>query len=161
MSEVEILHLFKSPGHDFRGRFGKERMEHEIVDQEEIELVAGSGIVGDRYFDFKPDFKGQVTFFDAAVWDEVREKFEVPDLGASAFRRNIVVRGMDLIALIGKTFSVGGIEFSGSEEAKPCFWMNEACAPGVEEFLKGKGGLRCRILEDGRLRQGLAALGMP
>lgn len=161
MSEVEILHLFISPGHDFRGRFGKERMEHEIVDQEEIELVAGSGIVGDRYFDFKPDFKGQVTFFDAAVWDEVREKFEVPDLGASAFRRNIVVRGMDLNALIGKTFSVGGIEFSGSEEAKPCFWMNDACAPGVEEFLKGKGGLRCRILEDGRLRQGLAALGMP
>ena len=37
---------------------------------------------------------------------------------------------------------------------KPCYWMDEACAPGVENFLKGRGGLRCRILRGGVLEKG-------
>jgi hypothetical protein len=32
--------------------------------------------------------------------------------------------------------------------------MNEACAEGVEEFLKGRGGLRARIAVGGELRRG-------
>jgi len=30
--------------------------------------------------------------------------------------------------------------------------MNQAIAAGAEEFLKGRGGLRARILSDGQLR---------
>lgn len=149
---VETLHLYVSAGHDFKGRHGQSRDENEIEDRAEIEVVAGSGVVGDRYFDHKPDFKGQITFFEAEVWEAVRTKFEVQELPASAFRRNVIVRGIDLNQLIGKTFTYQGVTFSGSEEAKPCYWMDEACAPGVEDFLKGKGGLRCRILTNGRLK---------
>ena len=58
---------------------------------------------------------------------------------------------MDLEELIGKRFSLGDLEFEGTQEAAPCYWMDEACAPGVEEFLKGRGGLRCRILKGGSL----------
>ncbi len=85
---VELLHLFVSPGHDFKGRHGMESLSHGVVDEDEIECVAGSGIRGDRYFDFKEDFKGQITFFDAAVYEGVKEKFDLPDLVAEAFRRN-------------------------------------------------------------------------
>ncbi|MBK1833654.1 MOSC domain-containing protein [Roseibacillus ishigakijimensis] len=153
-SLVELTHLFVSPGHDFKGRHGLGRENYEIVDQEQIELVAGKGIAGDRYFDYKPDFKGQITFFDEAVWLAVREQFALPELPPSVFRRNVIVRGMDLNALIGKRFALGELELTGSEEAKPCYWMDEACAPGVEEFLKGKGGLRCRIVKGGLLSKG-------
>jgi MOSC domain-containing protein YiiM len=38
------------------------------------------------------------------------------------------------------------------EECRPCYWMNRAIAPGAEEFLKGRGGLRAKILCDGELR---------
>lgn len=150
---IEVLHLFVSPGHDFKGRHGMGRANG-IVDCEEIELVAGSGVVGDRYFDHKPDFKGQVTFFDAEVWEEVKGKFDLEELPVGVFRRNVVVRGMDLNGLIGEEFSLGGIRLSGSEEASPCYWMDEACAPGVEDFLRGKGGLRCRVLSSGKLGKG-------
>jgi hypothetical protein len=30
--------------------------------------------------------------------------------------------------------------------------MNRAFAPGAEDFLKGRGGLRAKILSDGKLR---------
>lgn len=149
---VSTQYLYRSAGHDFRGRHGKGRCHHGIEDRSAIELISGRGIVGDRYFDHKPDFKGQITFFEAEVWEAVKAQFGLPDLAASSFRRNVVVRGIDLNELIGKTFTYQGITFSGSEEAKPCYWMEEACAPGVEKFLRGKGGLRCRIHSDGSLK---------
>lgn len=151
---LAVKHLYVSPSHDFKGRHGQEREANEVRDEEEIELVAGSGIVGDRYFNFKENFKGQITFFDEAVWEDVRETFDLPNLAASAFRRNVVVSGVDLNELIGQHFSLGDLEFTGSEEAKPCYWMDQACKPGVEEFLRGKGGLRCRILKGGKLAKG-------
>ena len=155
---IEVRHLYVSQGHDFKGRHGQEREENEIRDLEEVELVAGKGIVGDRYFDHKPDFKGQVTLFAEEVWEEVKEKFDLPDLAASEFRRNAIVSGVDLNTLIGQRFALGELELTGSEEAKPCYWMDEACAPGVEEFLRGKGGLRCRIVKGGLLSKGSCEL---
>ena len=84
----------------------------------------------------------------------MKAEFGLPNLDVSAFRRNAVVSEMDLNSLIGETFKIGELEFEGTQEAKPCYWMDEACAPGVEEFLKGRGGLRCRILKGGKLAKG-------
>jgi MOSC domain-containing protein YiiM len=151
---VEVTHLFISPGHNYYGRHGKGSEDHGIVDCPELELVAGRGISGDRFFDYKEDYKGQVTLFDSATYQAVKEEFSLPDLEASAFRRNVVTKGVDLNGLIGRTFVVGEVELSGSEEARPCYWMDEACAPGVEQFLRGRGGLRCRITRGGILRKG-------
>ncbi|MEM6886190.1 MAG: molybdenum cofactor biosysynthesis protein, partial [Verrucomicrobiota bacterium] len=67
-------------------------------------------------------------------------------------RRNVVISGVDLNSLIGKEFELQGVHFEGSCECSPCFWMDEAIAPGAEEFLKGQGGLRARVLTDGILK---------
>jgi molybdopterin synthase catalytic subunit len=146
--------IFLSPGHDFRGRHGQGRGQHEVASVAEVACVAGLGLRGDRYFGYKPDFKGQVTFFDAAVIDGIRRDFGLPDLPATVFRRNLIVRGVDLAAWVGRRFRFQGVEFEGSEECKPCYWMDQAAAPGVEEALKGncRGGLRARILSDGVLK---------
>ncbi len=156
MSEhlVEVTHLFISPGHNYYGRHGKGAEDFEILACDEIELVAGRGITNDRFFDYKEDYKGQVTLFDEATYERVMSEFELPDLEPSAFRRNVLIKGVDLNELIGKKFRLGGIELSGSEEARPCYWMDEACAPGTEEFLRGHGGLRCRIAGGGKLGKG-------
>jgi len=155
--EPQIHHLFISKGHDFFGRHGKGREEHEITDHESIELVAGKGIVGDRFYEYEENYKGQITFFDYAVFEAVKEKFGLPDLDVSAFRRNVVVSGMDLKALVGRTFKIGELEFEGTQESKPCYWMDEACAPGVDKFLRGQGGLRCRVLKGGTLAKSASA----
>ena len=157
-SSVELTHLFISPGHNYYGRHGKGSEDHEILDCEEIECVAGRGLVDDRFFDYKENYKGQLTLFDYATYERVMSEFDLPNLQPSVFRRNVVVKGADLNELIGKGFTLGGIELSGSEEAKPCYWMDEACAPGVEKFLRGGGGLRCRIKSSGTLTKGTQSL---
>lgn len=152
--QAELVQIWISPGNDFRGHHGMPRGEHGIQSVNDVECVAGMGLKGDRYFGYKPDFKGQVTFFDADAVAAVRQKFNCPDLSAGEFRRNLIVRGVDLSAWIGKRFRFQGIEFEGSEECKPCYWMDEVVAPGAEEFLKSayRGGLRARISSDGILR---------
>ena len=155
---AEVTHLFISPGHNYYGRHGKGSEDHEILDREEISLVAGRGVEDDRFFGYKEDYKGQVTLFDHATYERVMSEFELPDLQPSAFRRNVVVVGLDLNDLIGRSFRLGEVELSGSEEAKPCYWMDEACAPGVEKFLRGSGGLRCRITAGGKLSNGTHTL---
>jgi MOSC domain-containing protein YiiM len=114
--------------------------------------VAGRGIRGDRYFDFKDDYKGQITFFSSEVFDELRGALAVPDRSPGLARRNVITRAVDLNELIGQEFEVQGVRFHGTQECRPCYWMDRALAAGAEEFLKGRGGLRARILSDGKLR---------
>jgi len=153
-SLVDIRQIWISPGHDFKGRHKLGRLNHGVVSQSEIECVAGSGIRGDRYFDHKPDFKGQITFFSQAVADALQDALNLPSLDCSAFRRNVILAGADLNELIGRRFRIGEVVFTGSEECSPCYWMDEAVAQGAFEWLKGRGGLRCRIVESGKLALG-------
>jgi MOSC domain-containing protein YiiM len=69
-------------------------------------------------------------------------------------RRNVITQGIDLNSLIGKRFTMQDVEFEGICECKPCSWMDYAIAPGAEAALQGRGGLRAKILTDGRLRAG-------
>ena len=151
---ADLLEIWISDGNDFRGRHEKGRLKHPVRNVSEVECVAGMGLRGDRYFGYKPDFKGQVTFLDAAAVDAVRERFSMPGLPGSAFRRNLIVRGVNLSEWVGKRFRFQGIDFEASEECKPCDWMDQVVAPGAEEFLKShfRGGLRARILSTGTLK---------
>jgi MOSC domain-containing protein YiiM len=124
---------------------------------------AGQGIEGDRFFGYRPDYAGQVTFFAWEVYEAVKRAFAVPQLSPYAFRRNVIVAGVALNDLIGLRFTLGGVEFEGMSEAKPCYWMDTAVAPGAERWLRGQGGLRARVLADGDLHRGpveLVALGL-
>jgi MOSC domain-containing protein YiiM len=149
---IRIEHLFVSPGHNFFGHHGRPAGRHPIIAVETIECVAGRGLRGDRFFDYKPDYKGQITFFAMEVFDALRRELSLPGAQPQATRRNAFVRGSDLSELIGKRFELQGVWFEGTEESKPCYWMNSALGPGAEDWLKGRGGLRCRILTDGVLR---------
>jgi MOSC domain-containing protein YiiM len=73
-------------------------------------------------------------------------------------RRNLIVSGIELNELIGADFTLQGVHFRGTAHCKPCYWMNTAVAPGAEEFLANRGGLRARILSDGRVGLGEAQL---
>lgn len=151
---AELLEIWISSGNDFKGRHGLGRLEHGIQNVPDVECVAGMGLQGDRYFGYKPEFKGQVTFFSAEVVESIREHCSQPHLSSSVFRRNLIVKGVNLGEWNGRRFVFQGIDFEGTEECKPCYWMDEAVAPGTEALLSNRcrGGLRARILTDGVLR---------
>ena len=149
---IRICQLFISPGHNFVGHHGQPPGTNPLVAMSEVECVAGRGLRGDRYFEREENHKGQITFFSLEVFEALRREMNLPDARPEATRRNAFTRGGDLNALIGQEFEVQGVHFFGVEESSPCDWMNLVVGPGAREWLKGRGGLRARILTDGVLR---------
>jgi MOSC domain-containing protein YiiM len=149
---TSITGIFISPGHNYFGHHEQPPGEHPTVAVNEIECVAGRGLVGDRFFGFKENYKGQVTFFASEVFADVCHRLGAVGKSPGATRRNVITRGVDLNLLIGQRFAIQGVEFEGVAECSPCHWMNQAIAPGAESALRGRGGLRARILTDGILR---------
>lgn len=149
---IHIRHLYISPGHNFFGRHEQPAGEHPLIEKKEIECVAGRGVRGDRFFDFKDNYKGQITFFASEVFDELRRELKVENVHCGVTRRNVITQGIDLNTLIGRCFSIQNVQFEGVAECAPCYWMDQAIAPGAESWLVGRGGLRARILTSGFLR---------
>ncbi len=147
-----VRHLYVSPGHNYRGHYGGPAGRHPIVQVPEIHCVAGRGIEGDRYFDHKENYKGQITFFAWEIYQELCRTMNVTDRGPEVFRRNVIIEGVDLNALVGQIFELQGVCFEGTCECSPCAWMEQAFAQGAEAALKNRGGLRARILTSGILR---------
>jgi MOSC domain-containing protein YiiM len=150
---IQVRHLFISPGHNFFGHHDQPAGDHPMLEVEQANCVAGRGIQGDRFFDFKPDYKGQITFFSEEVLEALRQELKLPGAPASATRRNACVRGIDLNDLVGEEFELQGLRFAGVEQCKPCHWMDLALGAGAEAWLQGRGGLRARILTDGLLKR--------
>ncbi len=150
---MKLVHIFISAEHAYFGHHGQPSGRAPVVELEVADLVEGKGIVGDRFFGWKDNYAGQVTFFSLEVHAAVCAQLGVGDRGPDVYRRNLVVAGVDLMALMGREFELQGVRFMGMVEAKPCYWMDEALAPGAEEALRGCGGLRARVLTSGQLRR--------
>ena len=153
-----IRQLFISAGHNYFGHHGRAPDDFPLVEVEQIECVAGSGIRDDRFFDYRDDYKGQITFFSIEVFERLSAHFQLQNKSAGALRRNVIVSGANLNDLIGEIFSIQGVQLRGTSHCKPCYWMNQAVARGAEEFLQGNGGLRAQILTDGVVATGDAQL---
>ncbi|HEY0789945.1 MAG TPA: MOSC domain-containing protein [Chthoniobacterales bacterium] len=150
----EVLRIFISPGHNFFGHHGKPAGQHPVEAVDAARCVADAGIVGDRFFEYKPAYKGQITFFECETFNALAAALAVSNRGPEVLRRNVITQKVRLNDLIGREFSVDGVRLRGREECRPCYWMNQAFGPGAEMFLKGQGGLRAEILSDGEIRVG-------
>ena len=150
---VEVCRLYISAGHNFFGHHGKPPGQNPMLEMGEMECVAGRGVRGDRFFNHQENYKGQITFFAREIYETLCEGLGIREKSLAVFRRNAITTGVDLNVLIGEEFQIQGIHFRGTEECRPCYWMDEAFAPGAFNFLKGRGGLRAEILSDGILRR--------
>lgn len=122
-------------------------------------LIAGVGLEGDRYALGKGHFSeedrwGQaLTLIEAEALEHLASEHGVT-MPAVAARRNIVTRGIDLNALMGKRFRIGGLLCQGSRLAEPCAWLQKTTPPGMLRGLVHRGGLRADILEGGVVKIG-------
>ena len=153
-----IRQIFISPGHNYFGRHGQAPDDYPLVEVASIECVAGHGIRGDRFYDYRDNYKGQITFFSLEVFEKLIRHFGLTNKSAGAVRRNVIVSGIDLNSLIGEEFSIQGVRLRGTGHCKPCYWLDQAVVPGTEEFLEGNGGLRAQILSNGVIAVGDAQL---
>lgn len=126
------------------------RAEMSVVD--EAQARAGEGLAGDRWRG-RPDGGRQVTLIAsedlAAIGAFVGIEARPHDL-----RRNIVTRGINLLALKGWRFRVGGALLEYSGECHPCSRMEETLGVGGYNAVRGRGGITARVVVDGMLRVG-------
>jgi MOSC domain-containing protein YiiM len=147
-----IRQIFISPGHNYFGHHGKPPDDCPLVEVPRIDCIAGHGIRGDRFYDYKDNYKGQITFFSLEIFERLTQHFGLTSKSAGVLRRNVIVSGIELNDLIGEEFSIQGVRFLGTEHCRPCYWLDRAVGPGTEQFLQGNGGLRAKILTDGPLK---------
>ena len=72
---IRIQQLYISPGHNFFGHHGQPAGENPMLAKPEIVCRAGRGIEGDRFLDYKDDYKGQITFFAREVYAQLCAEF--------------------------------------------------------------------------------------
>jgi MOSC domain-containing protein YiiM len=160
---VEIVELLASAVHRYEGRPADGPAP--VADDESrevLELRAGLGIVGDRYFNQRAHRASSVTIQAAESLAAVGAELGIEEPTLLQTRRNILLRGADVDALVGTPFSLDGgdgvIRFDDPRAANPCAWMDAVIAPGAHRAFRGRGGVRTGPLDDGMLRLGPAVL---
>jgi hypothetical protein len=165
-TEVEIALLLVSPRHRYEGRpadgAGPVLPTDPDERRERIELRAGLGIVGDRYFAARAHVHASVTLIGLEPLEAVGSELGV-EVDPVATRRNVFLRGADVEALRGEPFSLqrpgsDAVRFRGYRPANPCAWMDHEVAPGAFRAMRGRGGVRCDPESDGVLTLGPAVL---
>jgi MOSC domain-containing protein YiiM len=69
-------------------------------------------------------------------------------------RRNVVVSGLNLLALKDRSFRLGTALLEMTGDCHPCSRMEEAFGPGGYNAVRGHGGITARVLEGGEVRVG-------
>ena len=126
-----------------------------VVEVAAARAVPGVGLEGDRYAAGTGTFAAgrpgaALTLVDAGVLDEL-----AAERGARVdHRRNVVVRGTDLNALVGRPVRLGDVECLGRRLCEPCAHLERLNDGGVLRPLVHRGGLRADIVTGGTLRVG-------
>jgi MOSC domain-containing protein YiiM len=126
-----------------------------------IELVAGEGIVGDRYrigteagfYSEKPEEGRQVTLFEEEVLEAILRDYKMEIL-PEEHRRNVTTRGVPLNHLVGQRFRLGDCLVEATRLSIPCRHIEEILGTPDYDPLVQRSGLNCKILEGGTLRLG-------
>jgi MOSC domain-containing protein YiiM len=147
------------PGGNVEGIFISPQFEQLPEPIGEIEVVAGKGIRGDRYFvpegrEVAGDDAGHdLTLIEAEALEALLTEHGI-ELSAAASRRNVLTRGIGLNDLVGKHFRVGEVECEGVELCEPCNHLEGLTRPGVMRGMVHRAGLCAEVLRGGSIRIG-------
>lgn len=122
-----------------------------VVSVTEVQAVVASGLRGDRY---ASSGKRQVTLIQAEHLAAVAGLVGTPVVQPEALRRNIVVSGINLLALRSARFRAGEALLEGTGPCEPCSRMEDALGPGGYNAMRGHGGITARVVEGGWIRVG-------
>lgn len=128
---------------------------------QELTLVAGKGIIGDRYlvghekgfYSHKPEDGRQITLFEIETLEALRRDAGIEML-PQEHRRNVTVEGVPLNHLVGKRFWLGEALLEATRLSTPCRHIEEILDKAVFDPMINRAGLNCKILQGGVVRVG-------
>ena len=115
-----------------------------------VRAAAGHGLEGEYHWSDAPDPGQSITLIAAEALEGLRADTGI-ELSHEASRRNVLTRGLDLNALVGRRFTVGAVECEGVELCQPCNTLAKLTERGVLRGLVHRGGLRADILSGGEI----------
>lgn len=121
-----------------------------------VQVIDGRGLEGDRATKTaRPDGKRHVTLIQAEHLPVIAALVRRAEVHPTALRRNLVVRGINLVALKGLRFSIGDeVVLEGTGPCEPCSKMDEALGEGGFHAMRGHGGITARVICGGRIAIG-------
>jgi len=129
------------------------RPRAEMTSVEEVVAEVGSGLTGDYHAVGRPT-KREVTLIQAEHLTTVASLMHLDAVPPEATRRNLVVRGINLLALQDRRFRVGEVVLEGAGDCPPCSRMEENLGEGGLNAMRGHGGIIARVITGGSLRRG-------
>lgn len=128
---------------------------------EHAKALANRGLDGDRYAakagTFTPANNTARGYDLTLIEAEALDSLTLPEgrtLSYAEARRNIITRGINLNALVGRRFRVGDVECLGQRLCEPCSHLERLTTKGTLRALIHRGGLRADVLSDGELTVG-------
>jgi len=151
MEFKELFKQFSHPGVVEYLSFRRKRLEPvEVVSL--IMAVASKGLEGDRYKN--AGGPRQVTLMQGEHIDTIAAFLRKEQIDPSMLRRNIVVRGINLLALKEKQFNIGDAILEYSGDCHPCSRMEESLGKGGYNAMRGLGGITARVVKSGMIKVG-------
>lgn len=117
------------------------------------ELIVDQGIRGDRAAESKGGNR-QVTLIQQEHLPVIAACLNRQEIQPDMLRRNLVVSGINLLALKDKRFRIGGAELEYTGICAPCSYMEEVFGEGGYNAVRGHGGITARIISGGSVSVG-------
>lgn len=118
------------------------------------EAAAGRGLAGDRRMDATPGSARQVTLVNAEHLEVIGRLLGREAIAPELLRRNLVVSGINLLALRHQCFRIGAVRFRGTALCHPCSRMDANLGPGGHAAVLGHGGICATVETGGPIRVG-------
>ncbi|HEY8944747.1 MAG TPA: MOSC domain-containing protein [Polyangiaceae bacterium] len=127
-----------------------------------VEALAGRGLMGDVAARGRSGHKRQVTLMQEEHLSAVASLVDAREVLPATLRRNLVVAGVNLIALAKLRFAIGEAVLVGTGPCAPCGKLDEWLGPGGFQAMRGHGGICARIERSAVIRVGdpVRALGV-
>ncbi len=117
-----------------------------------IRLSEEKGIAGDHYSG--QNGNRHVTLIQAEHLPVVAALTGRENLDPALLRRNIVVSGLNLLALKDHQIQIGDTTLQITGQCHPCSKMETALGPGGYNAMRGHGGLTAKVVQGGTIRVG-------
>ncbi len=111
-------------------------------------LDTDQGLHGDHHAK-GPGARRQVTLIQAEHLAAIARYLGVDALAPGLLRRNLVVSGINLLALKERDFTVGTARLAATGECHPCSRMEEVLGAGGYNAVRGHGGITARVVAGG------------
>ena len=123
-----------------------------VLAVEQAVLTTDSGLEGDRYAGRSGN--RHVTLIQAEHLPVMASLLHVAEIPPAMLRRNLLVSGVNLLALKGKQFQVGEALLEYTGQCHPCSRMEEYFGAGGYNAVRGHGGITARVLRGGNIAIG-------